>query len=148
VRLRALSVLCACVALAGCNGRGGHKVAPACRTGSTAVLSALRAAPGKVTLDGTPLSACVREATGSGELNDVGLGFLDAAVQLARRAERHPESTEALRLGYLVGAVHRGASADMGPASELVRRLDSEATQVDARSPAFRRGRTAGSARG
>lgn len=90
----------------------------------------------------------MREATGSGELNDIGLGYLDAAVQLARGGERRPEGPEALRLGYLVGAVHRGASADMGPASELVRRLDSEATRVDARSEAFRRGRRAGSAHG
>jgi hypothetical protein len=144
VRLRALSVLCACAALAGCAGRGGHDVAPACRTGSTAVLSALRAAPGKVTLDGTPLSSCVREATGGGELSDIGTGYLDAAAQLARAAARRPEGKEALRLGYLVGAVHRGASAQMGPASELVRRLDSEATRVDPRSAAFRRGRRAG----
>jgi hypothetical protein len=144
VRLRALSVLCACVALAGCEGRGGHDVAPACRTGSADVLTALRAAPGRVTLEGTPLSACVREATGGGELNDVGLGYLDAATRLARTAEREPEGPAALRLGYLVGAVHRGASADMGPASELVRRLDSEAARADPRAAAFRRGRRAG----
>jgi hypothetical protein len=148
VRLRALSVLCACAALAGCAGRGGHDVAPACRTGSAAVLSALRAAPAKVTLDGTPLSSCVREATGGGELSDIGLGYLDAAVRLARAAERRPEGEQALRLGYLVGAVHRGASADMGPASELVRRLDSEAARADPRSVAFRRGRRAGSTGG
>jgi hypothetical protein len=148
VRLGALSVLCACAALAGCEGRGGHDVAPACRTGSAAVLTALRAAPGRVTLEGTSLSACVREATGGGELNDIGLGYLDAASQLAHAAERRPEGPEALRLGYLVGAVHRGASADMGPASELVRRLDSEAAPADPRSAAFRRGRRAGTTAG
>jgi hypothetical protein len=129
---------------AGCAGRGGHAVAPSCRTGSAPVLQALRAAPAQVTLDGTKLSACVREATGGGELNDIGLGYLDAAAQLARGAGRRPEGAEALRLGYLVGAVHRGASADMGPASELVRRLDSEAGRADLRSAAFRRGRSAG----
>jgi hypothetical protein len=148
VRLRALSVLGVCAALAGCAGRGGHEVAPACRTGSAAVLTALRAAPGEVTLDGTRLSSCVREATGGGELSDIGLGYLDAASRLAGAAQRRPEGPEALRLGYLVGAVHRGASADMGPASELVRRLDSEATRADSRSAAFRRGRRAGSAGG
>jgi hypothetical protein len=144
VRLRAPSVLCVCATLAGCAGNGGHAVAPACRTGAAPVLTALRAAPGRVTLDGTPLSSCVREATGGGELNDIGLGYLDAASRLARAAGRRPEGPEALQLGYLVGAVHRGASADMGPASELVRRLDSEATRAGPRSAAFRRGRSAG----
>ena len=67
VMRRALSVVCAGAALAapaGCREED-PVLAPACREGPDAVLTALRAAPGEVRLDGdTPLSACLDERRG------------------------------------------------------------------------------------
>ncbi len=145
VRLRALLVLCASAAsLAGCGRQEPTAVDPACREGSGTMLRALRRAPAPVTVAGKPLSTCLRDAGDGGDLRDVGIGYLDAAAALATAAEREPDGPEALRLGYLVGAAHRGASSDQGPASELVRRLDTEATRADRGSPAYRRGERAG----
>ncbi|MGI8750029.1 MAG: hypothetical protein ACR2J6_05695 [Thermoleophilaceae bacterium] len=147
VRLPALFVLCAAVLLLGLSGCGREEPAvlsPVCREGSDAMLRALRRAPSPVSLGGTPLSSCVRDAGDGGDLRDVGVGYLDAAAVLATAAEKNPEGPEALRLGYLVGAAHRGASSDQGPASEMVRRLDNEATRADKGSAAFGRGERAG----
>lgn len=133
--------------MAGAGGCGREEPAalnPACRDGSDAVLRALRRAPSQASLGGAPLSSCLRDAGDGGDLRDVGVGYLDAAAVLATAAEKDGEGPEALRLGYLVGAAHRGASGDQGPASELVRRLDNEATRMDQRSAAFARGERAG----
>ena len=145
--LSALSVLCATALLLGLLGCGREEPAvlsPACREGSGPVLRALRQAPSPVSLDGTPLSSCLRDTGDGGDLRNVGIGYLDAASTLATAAEKDPRGREALRLGYLIGAAHRGASSDQGPASEMVRRLDNEATQADKGSAAFRRGERAG----
>jgi hypothetical protein len=132
------------VGAGGCGRQEPAALAPTCREGSDTVLRALRRAPAPVALDGTPLSSCLRNAGDGGDLRDVGIGYLDAASSLATDAERDAESPEALRLGYLIGAAHRGASSDQGPASELIRRLDNEATRMDQRSAAFARGERAG----
>jgi hypothetical protein len=147
VRLRLTSVLCALAAASGATGcvrDDGPELAPACREGSASVLTALRDAPGEVTLDGAPLSDCLHEARDGGDLSEVGVGFLDAAATLAPRAMRDPEGPEALRLGYLVGAARRGVPQEQGPASELVRRLETEAGQVGPASRALRRGEREG----
>lgn len=147
MRPPAISVLCATALILGAVGCGREQPAalnPACREGSDTVLRALRRAPAPVTLDGTPLSSCLRDAAKGGDLRDVGIGYLDAASALATSAEKDDEGLEALRLGYLVGAAHRGASREQGPASEMVRRLDSEASRADEGSAAFMRGERAG----
>jgi hypothetical protein len=108
------------------------------------LLRALRAAPSPVSLGGTRLSSCLRDASDGGELQAVGQGYLDAASALARVAEKSPEGPEAMQLGYLIGAVHRGGDSDQGPASELVRRLDTEVARADTTAAAFRRGRREG----
>jgi hypothetical protein len=147
VRLRLTTVLCALAAASGATGcirDEGPQLAPACREGSASVMTALRDAPGPVTLDGAPLSHCLRDAREGGDLSEVGVGFLDAAATLAPRAVRDPEGPEAVRLGYLVGAARRGVPEPQGPGSELVRRLESEARQVGPRSRALRRGEREG----
>ena len=109
------------------------------------MLTALRAAPGEVRLDGdTPLSECLANAEDGGELTDVGTGYVAAAQRLADRAEREPGGPAAEQLGYLVGAVRRGSLPDQGLAYELVRRIEREAARADRRSAAFRRGLRAG----
>ena len=144
---RALSVVCAGVALtavAGCREED-PVLSPACRQGPEPVLTALRAAPGAVRLDGdTRLSACLTNAQDGGQLADVGTGYVTAAQRLADRAEDEPGSRAPVQLGYLVGAVRRGSRPDQGLAYELVRRVEGEATRADRRSAAFRRGLRAG----
>lgn len=145
--VRSLALLFALTVLLGGPGCGREQrvaLDPACREGSDEMLRALRQAPSPVSLDGTPLSSCLRDAGDGGDLRDVGSGYLDAAAALAADAEKDPGGPETVRLGYLVGAAHRGADSDGGPASELVRRIDNEAARANKGSAAFMRGERAG----
>jgi hypothetical protein len=132
--------------LAAC-GRGGTGDLPAaCQfpDGPKSVRSALAAAPGQVTVDGTPLSKClVREADAS-DVQSVGAAYVDVASALATAARARPNGPAALQLGYLVGAVRRGASKTAGIHYELQRRVEQELNGVDTHSPEFLRGERAG----
>lgn len=108
------------------------------------MLSALEAAPDPVRIDGTPLSACLVDGSDGGELRDVGAALVETAADLAAAAAVRPEGPAATQLGYLMGAVRRGASSAAGTNSELVRRLDQELLMLDRPSREFERGRRAG----
>ncbi len=119
---------CALAALAGCGSTsvGGGPVPPSCLTGARDVERALSAAPRPVALsDGTPLSRCVARATGDADLQNVGAVLTQAADDLALQARREPAM--AVRLGYLIGAVRRGAAHTQGISAELVRRVEQSA---------------------
>lgn len=119
----------------GCGSSSGP-LPPACLTVPTAVERALRAAPGPVTLsDGTRLSDCVARASADSDLQAVGGAFSGAADDLAGAIARSApdtarDRTNALRLGYLVGATRRGARHSQGIAAELVRRVEQSAGSV------------------
>src|SRR3712207_392149 len=98
---------CSVLGLSGC-GDEEERPAAACPASPEAVLSALRAAPGEVRAGGERLSACLTEGSDAGDLQRVGVAYVEAAAILARDARRDPEGRAALRLGYLVGAVRRG----------------------------------------
>ena len=142
---RAALVLVAAGSLAqGCS-QDEDAVPAACREGSATVRTALRDAPRPVRLEGsTPLSECIDDTSGGGELRDVGQAYVQVAGELADAAAERPNGAAALQLGYLVGALHRAEAGSQGVANELTRRLHSELVRVDVRSPAFRRGRRAG----
>jgi hypothetical protein len=125
------------LALAGC---GSESVPVACKSGPAAIERALRRAPGDVRLDGRRLSDCFAPEGDSGDLQALGVSFLPAAQHLADRRAL-------VRLGFLIGAVHRGA-ARAPVYEELERRLRQELARVDARSAAYRRGERAGRAHG
>jgi hypothetical protein len=131
---------------AGCGGGDPPPLEPVCTDGPEPILRALADAPGEVRLpDGTRLSDCVAHAFDDGELQQLGFSFTPAADQLARRET----PAAALQLGYLIGAVHRGAKRTNGIHAELVRRLDATATATDAALvAATRRGIAAGEKRG
>jgi hypothetical protein len=131
--------------LAGCGG-GLPSLPPACSDGPERILNALAGAPGPVHLyDGTLLSRCVSSAYQDGEVQQLGFTFTPAADRLARQAT----PGAALRLGYLVGAVRRGAGTTNGAQLELVRRLESTVHFDDpALEQAVERGARAGEARG
>jgi hypothetical protein len=144
VRAAALSTALAAL-LAGC-GSTLPSLPPACSDGPRFVLRALRAAPGSVRLtDGTRLSECVTRAYQDADVQQLGFTLTPVADQLARSAR----PADALALGYLLGAVERGASQTNGVHVELVRRLRGTVTFTDpALLAAVRRGERAGRARG
>jgi len=111
--------------LAGCGATQREAMPAACSDGAAAVARALERAPDAVTLaDGTPLSGCVRLAR-EADLQSLGVVLTRVADDLRERAASEPAA--ALRLGYLVGAVRRGARATPGIASQLARRIDQVA---------------------
>lgn len=126
----------ALVLAAGCSSDGGE-TPRACLGEGAYYLAALERAPDPVRLSGaTPISDCLTSSQGAGELNTVGTAALGAARALNRRARRRPGGAETTSLGYLVGAVQRGASRTGGIHADLVRRLDEAAR--------FNRGRAFG----
>jgi hypothetical protein len=148
VRLAAALV---CLALAGC-GEDEPPLDATCRASPEAIVRALDGAPGDVALaSGTRLSQCVSRAATDADLQSVGVVLTDAAELLARRAEDGDERA-ALQLGYLAGAVRRGAARTGGVHAELERRIGRAGAFLDAAGlrveQALLRGLRAGEARG
>ena len=142
-RSRVALIICL-LATGGC-AREEDTTPSGCLAGEAAVVGALAAAPDRVRIEGTPLSACLRDTTDGGELQEVGAAYLEAASALADRAAGDPEGDAALQLGYLLGAVERSETGAQGVGYELARRLRAEAGRVARGSRAFARGRRAGS---
>ena len=143
-RSRTIAVAVAAAALAGCGSEPSRDVPAACKQQSAAVERALAAAPGVVRIGGVRLSHCFSRPSDSGDVQALGLTYLPVAEHLAEAARAHPRGVAALRLGFLVAAVHRGAAHAQGVYSELERRLAQELAGVDTGSPAYRRGERAG----
>jgi hypothetical protein len=135
------------VAAAGCREEEPELPA-ACRAGAVEVGQALTAAPREVRLDGTTLSECVDGSTDAADLEAVGGTLVDVATRLAKKARSEPEGAAALQLGYLLGAVRRGAEKTPGTHYDVVKRLEQEAGDLSRRSDAFRTGERAGRASG
>jgi hypothetical protein len=126
-RFLALPLLAAGLAmLAGCESTEEEEEAPAaCLSAGPEYVRALEAAPGQVRLEGdTPISDCLVANQQGGELGQVGRQMIAAATTLNARARRDPTGPEAVQLGYLIGAVQRGADSIH---ADLVRRLDAAA---------------------
>jgi len=141
-----LNCLVAAAVLAGC---GGDDTLPAaCREGEQALSTALAAAPRPVRIDGTAISSCMTDAADGAELQQFGGAVNATAARLADAAAERPDSAEAVQLGYLAGAIRRGAGGSQGLHYELRRRLEQETGRVDQRSAAYRRGERAGLASG
>jgi hypothetical protein len=125
----ALPVIAALLALAaaGCGGPSGTTPA-ACLDGTSAYLGALGEAPGEVRLRGeTPISDCLAENQGAGDLATVGGALVRVATMLDSRARAEPGRAANLQLGYLLGAARRGADRTGGIHAELLRRLTTAA---------------------
>jgi hypothetical protein len=137
----------------GCSRRSGSESAPAaCTSGSqgvrvAALRTALSHAPAPVRLgDGTSIADCLAHDADSGDLQNVGSMLLTVTQQLADGGAR--DARTLLELGYLTGAVHRGAALAQGVDDEIERRIDQELGAIDTRAPAFARGERAGRASG
>ena len=111
--------------LLGCSSSEDEDAPAACLGGADAYVSALRAAPGEVRLQGeTPISDCLTPDQEGGELAAIGKEMIAAATELNAAAQKDPGGPEALQLGYLVGAVEKGSE---GIHADLGRRLDTAA---------------------
>ena len=129
----ALSVL----ALAGCARDDGEAELPDACTGSAdAFVAALQSAPEPVLVDDVRISDCLAKDSSTGDVQAVGVVLVETAQRLARDGDR-------IALGYLVGALRRGARESQGIHLELVRRVEQEAAPF-AGSAAFDRGVRAG----
>jgi hypothetical protein len=108
----------------GC-GSSEEGVPAACLAPSDGYIRALQAAPGDVRLGGqVPISECLVPSQEGGQLANVGQQMIVAATRLNADARRDPGGPAALQLGYLSGAVSKGADPIH---SDLVRRLNSAA---------------------
>jgi hypothetical protein len=145
------------LAAGGCGEDESSESAPvACLGDSSAYLAALENAPGEVLLGGeTPISDCLTEGQGGGQLATIGESTVEAATVLNEKAIEDPASEATVQLGYLVGALQEGASETGGIHEDLIRRLDAAARYAPkGESPgaaferAFGEGYAAGQAQG
>jgi hypothetical protein len=150
--IAALIVLAA-LAVAGCGMKQDDEAPTACLVTNEGYLRALEAAPGQVRLAGsTPISACLVPEQDAGQLANVGHEMVIAATKLNDRAREDPGGAASVQLGYLIGAISKGADPIH---TDLVRRLNASArfSATGATLPAsferaFGRGYAAGRATG
>jgi hypothetical protein len=119
----ATAFLLALALVIGC-GSSDDSTPTACLEGAEAYQQALSAAPGEVLLgDETLISECLTRNQSSGDLTRVGEALIETATELNAKARAEPGGDANLQLGYLLGAVERGAEESEGIHSDLVRRL-------------------------
>jgi hypothetical protein len=140
--------VCCVLALLACAlGACGSRTPPAqaCIEAQPAdVMQALARAPGHVALaDGTPLSQCVRRTIDDSRLQTLGATLTRVADELAR--QMRSSDAAALQLGFLIGAVARGAAQAAGLQGELANRIAGAASPDGGpRRALLMRGRAAG----
>src|SRR5215208_7971352 len=121
----ALAIAVAAALLAGCGSSQNAQAPAACLVPNEGYLRALERAPGPVRLAGTtPISACLVPEQEAGQLGTVGRAMIVAATKLNAEARQDPRGEASVELGYLLGAVSRGADSIH---TDLVRRLNSAA---------------------
>lgn len=134
--LLGLALLGALAALAAGCGKGEATTPDACFEGSGAYLQALADAPSGVEVGGTaPISDCLAQNQDAGELSQVGEALVEAATRLNAEARAEPGGQANLELGYLLGAVKRGAEDTEGIHSDLLRRLEVAARFAPGEQP-------------
>src|SRR4051794_30817068 len=115
----------ALVLVGGCGAKKDDEAPGACLVGDQAYLRALERAPAPVKLGGAaPPSDCLVPEQVAGQLANVGQTMIVAATKLNGEARGDPAGPAAVQLGYLLGAVSKGADAIH---TDLVRRLNSAA---------------------
>ena len=149
LRASAIALIALGALLTGCGSTKEDTAPAACLATPAGYLTALESAPGAVRLPGdVPISDCLVPNQTGGQLASIGRSMVIAASRLNVEARRDPAGPAALQLGYLLGAVSKGADAIH---TDLVRRLNSAAhfsegggTQSAGFERAFGRGYAAG----
>src|SRR5262245_11527151 len=150
---RPCAVRVGAAALAGCGTKKSDLPPAACLASNEGYLRALERAPAPVRLGGTtPISDCLVPEQDAGQLANIGHEMVIAATKLNAEARRDPTGPASLQLGYLSGAVAKGADPIH---TDLVRRINSSArftlsgaTPPAAFERAFGRGYAAGHSSG
>jgi hypothetical protein len=121
----ALAAAVTVLAGAGCGTKKNDLAPAACLASNEGYLRALERAPAEVRLAGTtPISDCLVPEQDAGQLANVGHEMIIAATKLNTQARRDPGGAAPLQLGYLIGAIAKGADPIH---TDLVRRLNSAA---------------------
>jgi hypothetical protein len=121
VALLAATIVLVC----GCGTKRNDEAPDACLAGNPAYLRSLERAPAPVRLAGTTaISDCLVPEQDAGQLASIGQEMIVAATKLNAEARRDPAGPAPLELGYLLGAVSKGADPIH---TDLVRRLNSAA---------------------
>jgi hypothetical protein len=144
--VRRLCILLPLLVVVGCGSDKSETLPPACTQGPVPIEKALVKAPGAVALDGTRISECFNRDASGDDVQILGTGIVAAAQHLGDRA-RGGDEQAALQLGYLIGATQRGARRN-GLGSEIVRRIEAEASGFGRGRAAYQQGLRAGRAQG
>jgi hypothetical protein len=124
-RVAAALITGALILIAGCGSSQDDQAPASCLVGNEGYLRALQRAPAPVLLGSTtPISDCLVPQQEAGELANVGQEMIVAATKLNAEARRDPAGPGSVQLGYLIGAVSKGADPIH---TDLVRRLNSSA---------------------
>ena len=133
--LACLSVAVIALMAFGCESQN-DSTPVACLEGAGAYEKALREAPGEVLLAGeTPISDCLTQNQGGGDLARVGEAMVETATTLNAKAREEDGGQAAVELGYLLGAAQRGAEDSEGIHTDLVRRLTVAARFAPGKEP-------------
>jgi len=123
-RVAAALLTGAILSIAGCGSSQDDQAPASCLVGNEAYLKALERAPAPVLLGSTtPISDCLVPQQEAGQLANIGQEMIVAATKLNAEARRGSDAAT-LQLGYLTGAVSKGADTIH---TDLVRRLNSAA---------------------
>jgi hypothetical protein len=123
-------------ALTGCGSADENATPSACLAGVKPFQAALLQAPGAVQLPGGVLiSDCLVRNQSAGELARVGEAVVRVATELNAAARHSPGAAPTIQLGYLVGALARGAADTQGIHTELLRRMEAAALYSPAGKP-------------
>jgi len=115
----------AILSIAGCGSSQDDQAPAVCLVGNEAYLKALERAPAPVLLGSTtPISDCLVPQQEAGQLASIGQEMIVAATKLNAEARRDPGGPASVELGYLIGAVSKGADPIH---TDLVRRLNASA---------------------
>ncbi len=132
--------LFAAATLSACGADEAPETPVACVAPAAAYLQALEEAPAEVRLDGdVAISSCLVSEQEPGALASVGESVVEVANRLNAQIRRDsdPDPQTIIALGYLVGAVERGAEGTSGIHQDLRLRINSAARFTPADSRPF-----------
>ena len=129
-------MIVAATLIAACGDGDDDGTPAACLTGTRTFSDALQNAPGAVRLEGeVSIGDCLARNQSAGDLARLGTITVELATELNANARRHPGGPATVQLGYLIGAVERGAGETQGIHAELLRRLEAAALFSPAGKP-------------
>lgn len=135
-RFAVIALFAALVLAPGCGSADEDTTPVACLNGPQPYTDALERAPLAVRLDGeVPISDCLVRNQSVGDLAQMGTILVELTTEMNAEARANPGGRPTVQLGYLIGAVQRGAKDTAGIHADLVRRLEAAALFSPAGKP-------------